>query len=223
MHAATHGQNFVFESYREVPVQFRMVQYSLQLEPQGDSSEFSLWLEGDTARAQVDSGTVTAQSADVQGILQAGWEAVLVPDQALQIIPPITPTSSPTPEVVVPATPNYLPSPTPTATPLTTPTPTSTSTPTPTATPTPMPTRRPTAIVTATSTLPVPTNTSKPPNNPPPRPTPVPPTPIPPTPVPPTPVPPTNPPPLYHLCSFIDHRTDCAVSRDSFDRAEPGA
>jgi hypothetical protein len=175
------SDGFVVESYREVPLSLKIVLVNVILEPRGGTSEFELAFEDNTATARVLAGRVDIRATDVRGTLMTDWRAVLAPGEALQIIPPFTPT----PEASL----------TPTSTSTPAGTPTATWTPTATGTQTQAPTRATTPTAAWTSTVIPPTDT---PPDPGPRPTRVPTnTPVPPpptnTPIPPptnTPMPP---------------------------------
>lgn len=175
------SSSFVVESYREIPVALRIALAYMVLEPKGTPSAFVLAFDGDTVKAQVESGAVDVRTLDAAGTLQAEWRAVLEPDALLRIISPVTLT------------------PTPSRTPIASPTSPATATGTATATPTATATRSfipstptataiiPTNTATAasggskpkpTATNPPPTNTPIPPSNTPePTPTPTPPRP----------------------------------------------
>lgn len=165
---SAQGAGFSVETYREVPLSLRIVVVNVVLEPQSQTSDFEMGFDNDVVKARVNSGEVQVRSADVVGTMLADWRAELIPGDALQIIPPHTPT------------PLFSPTPTPTLTGTPTPTWTSTATFTPrptlapaTRTPTqppPPPTEdqgggggaKPTPVP-PTSTSAPPTNTPKPP------------------------------------------------------------
>ncbi|HJW84908.1 MAG TPA: FecR domain-containing protein, partial [Anaerolineae bacterium] len=55
---AAHSSDYLIESYREVPLSFRIVMVNMILDPKSSSSEFRLAFVGDTAEASVSQGGV---------------------------------------------------------------------------------------------------------------------------------------------------------------------
>lgn len=148
--------NYRFDSYRQIPINFQIVNVDIMIEPLDTPGKFNLRFENDTAIVDVFSGLIDASHGLVQGQMGAEWRAELVPAEPMRIIPPWTPTPFQTPTFTATSTP------------------TSTNTPTPTNTPTNTNTPRPaTATFTPTDTFtPEPTDTPAPPTNPPPKPKP---------------------------------------------------
>jgi hypothetical protein len=199
INTALSGTTFEVQAYKEVAKNFNMVITDLAAAPRGTAGGYQLGFDGDTLKGTVISGEFDLRSGNQQATLPAGWQAIVVPGQAMSIVSLITPTPAPPSATEAPtATPIPIVSLTPTNTPTLTPTPVDTATPTPTLTPTRTraPIRR-TATGTAAPTViaDTPTATPQPVQPPGPKPTSRPPTNPPPTNPPPTNPPPTNPPP----------------------------